>query len=56
MVKVDENAVNDFIYQIISALAEDPREAKKLLLELSTYITRAPRAENTSTLPKISVK
>jgi len=55
MIKIDENVANDWIYRIISLL-DDPDKAKSELLQLSTYISRAPRSDDGSSLPKISVK
>jgi len=55
MVQIDENSVNDWIYQIISKL-DDMSEVRSELLKLSTFILNAPREQSKGQLPKISIK
>jgi hypothetical protein len=55
MVKLDENTLNDWVYKIISLLNE-PDKAKMELINLSSYITHAPRAEKDSMFPKTSIR
>jgi len=55
MVQIDENVVNDWIYNIISKLDDMPA-ARDELLKLSTFVLNAPREQNKGQLPKINIR
>ena len=56
MVQIDENFVNDWIYQIMSKL-EDPAAVRDELLKLSAFIINAPGAsQSKGQLPKTRIR
>ena len=55
-VKINGTITIDLLYQIIPLVEGNPYEAKKLIMDIVSYISNSPSCAGGTNLPKTSIK